>query len=314
MNFAGPLFLVGHSRSGTQLLRTLLNRHKQIAIVTNESKFIPAVMERFGPPSRLSDPAKIHDFYQFFSDTTFYRRLREKGFALSEEELMRLSDPSSWESFFEVIFRFYAPSAGKKAESFIWGDKSPRYLKELESFTTCFPNSKFIHIIRDPRDVCLSHKKRWRTPCELTAAKWQARVGESRQVGASLGAQRYRELRYEDLLLDTESVIRSLCDFLGVGFHPDMTRLAEPVSDYQDGDAGLAQKIVTINREKWREAMGRSELKRVEEIAYSQLVNLGYAITLAHEANPLSEKRKMRIEKRARLLNRLPERIARRWV
>lgn len=307
MSFAGPLFIVGFPRSGTQLLRALLNRHRKVAVATNESRFIPTIVKRFGTPSRLEDPQALHDFHRYLSRTTYFQRMQEKGFTLSEEELARSCDTSSWECFFEVIFRFYAPSAGEKDEDCIWGDKTPGYLNELAAFATYFPSGRFIHIVRDPRDVCLSWRRRWYAPYELTAENWRARLDLSRYVGRCMGPARYHELRYEDLLQDTENVMKGLCDFLGVAFSLKMTQLDKPAS--RSGDAGRVGEVVTTNREKWRSEMNETDIERVETIAYPQLVDLRYPITLSRESRPLGAKRKKQLKRRAHLLRLLPERI-----
>jgi hypothetical protein len=305
-NFSGPLFVVGFPRSGTQLLRALLNRHQRIAIATNESGFIPTVLKQFGTPSRLEDPKTFSEFFGSLSRSNFFSRMRDKGLVISQEELFRTKDTRSWELFFEVIFRFYASSAGPNAERFIWGDKTPGYLMELASFGIHFPNARFMHIVRDARDVSLSVNRRWHTPFEYTAEEWRSQLDSSRHVGSILGASRYLELRYEDLLEDPEREMVRACAFLDVDFSPEMIELGRPSS--RSGDAGRSSEIVKANREKWRTLMKEADILRVERVAYPQLLDLRYPITLATAFEPVDAKRQRTLRVLSRAWRLVPQR------
>ena len=101
----------------------------------------------------------------------------------------------------------------------------------MSTLARWFPASRFIHIVRDGRDACLSQTKQDFgfddvLPC---AAAWREQVWWVREIGAILGPDRYFELRYEDLLEDPERWLRSLCRFLGVPFAEAMLRYHEKV-------------------------------------------------------------------------------------
>ena len=108
--FSGPLFIVGMHRSGTKLLRNLLNQNSRISIPTIESCFIPFLISKFGDSPQLKNDCEFEDFYNTLTQTTFWIYMDSLGFTLNQEYLEKnLKDRTSWGEIFEVIFKFYIP-------------------------------------------------------------------------------------------------------------------------------------------------------------------------------------------------------------
>jgi sulfotransferase family protein len=178
-----PIFIVGCQRSGTTMLRLVLDSHPNISC---------------GPETRfLADLAPI----------TGDQWPRMSRYGMSKEEWhRRIAD------FFGGFQRDYAASRGKTR----WADKTPRYALSLEFLDAVFPTCQIIHVIRDGRDVVASHRKRWGYRSAVKASvKWPRYIAAARAVGERLPPSRYLELRYEDLVGDTEKVLRGLFDWLG---------------------------------------------------------------------------------------------------
>ncbi len=167
--FLGPLFIVGMHRSGTKLLRNLLNQHPQISIPTIESCFIPYLINKFGNSPQFEDD--------------------------------NLTDRTSWSEIFEVIFKFYIPQS--KNKNVIWGDKTPQYLPRIKLLKRLYPKAKFIHIIRHPGDYCISAKKAWGKSIYRSANSWRHEIEKAREVGGGLGDD-YLEVFYENLVENPE--------------------------------------------------------------------------------------------------------------
>jgi hypothetical protein len=87
-----------------------------------------------------------------------------------------------------------------------------------------FPEARFIHIIRDGRDACLSQLNQdfGFDDCLPCAEAWREQVWWVRNIGAVLGPDRYREIRYEDLLAEPEKNLRTLSEFLQIQYAPEM--------------------------------------------------------------------------------------------
>lgn len=183
-----PIFVVGCQRSGTTMLRLILDSHPRISC---------------GPETRfLEDMERIVG-----SD---WKRLSQYGFP-REEWLHRIA------AFFGGIQTDYAHSRGKER----WADKSPRYAMKLPFLMELFPDAQVVHVIRDGRDVAVSHRKRFGYWSSVkSAVKWPRYIREARAAARQLPESQYHELRYEELVSDQEATLRRLMDFLGEEWDP----------------------------------------------------------------------------------------------
>lgn len=178
-----PIFIVGCQRSGTTLLRLMLDSHPNISC---------------GPETRF-----LQDFAKLTSES--WDRLSLYGFPKSY-----WLDKSA--EFFDSFQTEYAKSRGKTR----WADKTPRYALSLGYINEVFPTAQIVHIIRDGRDVVASHRDRWGYWSAVKAVeKWPRYIRTARRVGARLPDDRYIEIRYEDLVLATEASLRRLLQYLG---------------------------------------------------------------------------------------------------
>lgn len=211
-----PIFLVGCQRSGTTMLRLVLDSHSNISC---------------GPETRfLTDLERIVG--------RDWERLARFGFT-QEEWLARIAD------FFGGIHREYARRRGKSR----WADKTPRYAMSLDFITRVFPDAQIVHLIRDGRDVVVSHRKRFGYWSAVKCVvKWPRYIRAARAVGRSLPAGRYFELRYEETVANPEATLRELFDFLGEPWE-------ESVLDYQRRPHDVAGKY-TVEAGRRRAAAG----------------------------------------------------------
>jgi hypothetical protein len=177
-----PIFIVGCQRSGTTLLRLMLDSHSRISC---------------GPETGLlSDLAALHK--------------RNAGY-LRNYGLPDQYWDAKFAQFFDSFKAEYAAMKGKAR----WADKTPKYALSLDYILRLFPSCQIIHMIRDGRDVVASHRDRWGYWSAIKATvKWPRYIQAARATGAQLGSQRYTEVRYEDLVRDPESTLRTILEFL----------------------------------------------------------------------------------------------------
>src|ERR687889_109514 len=139
-------FVVGVGRSGTTLLRMMLDAHPELAIPP-EAHFINPFIQvsgrlRFNP--RIAANAIVHDDRRRWSD-----------FGLSEEDLLERFEatrPFTTSDALRAFFELYASKHGKAR----WGDKTPDYVRKMKKIQKTLPEARFIHVIRDGRDAGLS--------------------------------------------------------------------------------------------------------------------------------------------------------------
>jgi hypothetical protein len=284
--FSGPVFIVGMPRSGTKLVRALLNQHPQINLTLAESHFIPYFVRKFGNPPPFRRKEDLNPFVRELKQTSFYSTMSKAGYKIEESAFLRDVDCSKWSSVFEHVFRHFGSKSGQAGP--VWGDKTPGYINHLPLLKYLFPNAKFLHVVRDPRDYCLSVRKSFKKSIYRAAVRWQQGVGRAHRYGARLGED-YREVRYELLLEQPVATMTEVSAFIGVPYDDRTVNLASAPEDL--GDAKGHSKIVTDNKGKYLRELSSTEVARIEEIVCDVAESVGYRLDtiVAHKSvNPLS--------------------------
>jgi hypothetical protein len=221
---------------------------------------------------------------------TFCRELAaDKRFGvlgLTLDDLMRIlrERPGvEYAAFVSALFDAYGERQGKP----LAGDRSPEYVKSLPLLHRLWPRARFVHIIRDGRDVWLSVSRwqkgaarypTWETdPIVTTACWWERNVRLAREAGSRLGPDLYHELRYEALVADPGAECARLCAFLGLPYDEAMLRFHEGRTLADPGlDAKKAWRPVTPGLRSWRTEMVAPDVARFEAAAGALLDELGY--------------------------------------
>jgi Sulfotransferase family len=286
------VFIVGCPRSGTTLLHRLVDAHPQIAII-HQSRFIPNFFER----RRGLTPEGL-------VTTKLVDRLLEahgvKNLETSRElleSLVEAEGPVSYSTFVSGVFDLYGKGHGKR----LVGDKTPAYVRRINTLHSLWPKAKFVHIIRDGRDVCMSilnwrkadhalgRFSTWREDQVSTAAlwwEWHVRLG--REDGQSLAPKLYHEVRYEELVSRPVKECETLCDFLGIPYDEAMLKFHEGRENVDPNvDAKKGWWPLTPGLRKWSEQMPAEDLERFEAAAGDLLKELGYPRAVP---NPPEEK------------------------
>lgn len=280
--FAGPIFVVGMPRSGTKLLRDLLNNHSQIGMTPNESHFIPYYREHIRKFGDLGVFENFQRFYREFSRSVFFQRVTADHPFIDAQKWHDAVRDWSYAGVVEAFYRLYAESLGKR----IWGDKTPYYHLHMPLLKSLFPSARFVHIIRDARDYCLSLNKSWKKNIYRSVQRWNDTILKARKDAETLPPDAYLEVRYEALVDQPQETLAEICNFLGVDFEPAMVMLKKRTENL--GDARDIVGIVGQNYGKWRQRLGVKEIAKIEQICTPLLTDLGYAVTYAGEPKRLS--------------------------
>lgn len=268
-------------RSGTKLLRDLLNRHSQIAVPEVESLFLPMFIGRFGRDFQFTDAGRAQ-VWETFTGTSFYHMMQRRQQGNPQALKAALPQVTNWAEFFNAVCLHYAPKQGPQM---IYGDKTPRYLLHLPLIKELFPTARIVHIIRDPRDQVLSMKNTWNKNLFLAAEGWQQGLSRVATAKRTYG-DTYLEVRYEALLRDTAQTLQSITRFLGIAFEEQMTTLERPSE--RVGDAKGSTKVESSNLNKFEKALSKSQIKRIEALCFEQLTRLGYTPLYATQQQQLS--------------------------
>jgi LPS sulfotransferase NodH len=269
-----PLIVLGVSRSGTTLLRVILDRSPGIAI-PDESFFVPLLARRHG---RRVDPAR------FLDDLSRIPTLAAWGIAPGVVEPRLRAGIGTGEAI-AAVFEAYAEKAGKPR----WGDKTPMYMRHLGLLERLFPRAQYVHLIRDGRDAAVSflempagtYTRTWAHPDTAAefACLWRTEVAAARALGRRVSPSRYLEIRYEELVAEPESVVAGVCAFAGLPYEPAMTDYREAVDvSAKPHQQRLLQPPTTGVRD-WRAELSATDVRAFEAIAGELLAELGYELS-----------------------------------
>ncbi len=266
-------FFVGCARSGTTLLRAIFDSHDELAI-PDETPYFTHTLTRQRKYSRHNG-FEAGRFLEDLFAHPWFPRLEVPQEAVRTAVLT--NPPDTYAEAVRRIFALYAQREGKPR----YGDKTPRNVTKVEAIARTFPEARFVHIIRDGRNVALSMLEMpWGPRSIVEAARtWKQAVVHGRRAGRVLGTSRYREVQYEQLLEEPEEQVRPLCQFMDLPFHPMMLRYferAEQIIAPSPSTRGRVALPPTKGLRDWRTQMTKGDLEKFELIAWRELEELGY--------------------------------------
>lgn len=249
------------------MLRLMLDAHSRLAIPF-ESNFLAA------NPGRTSSPFDARAALNALQAEPFTQR----GEIISDPEAVLTAQPDSFASLVDGVFSAWAQQQGKVR----WGVKMPSYVTRMDELGPLFPHARFIHIVRDGRDVALSMTGlSWGTRHIPTLAEdWRWMTVLGRKMGNLLG-DRYHELRYEDLVRDPESHLRAICEFLDEPFDPQMLAYSDDATKRMPAEsmrwhASSVSPPDESKIDRWRTGLTKSDQIIYEQIAGGALRMFGY--------------------------------------
>jgi len=270
-----PFFIIGSPRSGTSLLRKMINGHPALAI-PDASHFYMT----FYPIRELYYPLTLEEnVAALVSDALKSFHIRYWLPEISTDDVLACVSEYSFGGVFEALMRAWTKTQGKKC----WGDATPQHVYFWNEILLDFPQAKFLHVVRDGRDVALSYRKTHFGPKGFAAAayRWNHELNIVRELRSVLPGKRLLEIRYEDLHADAGTVLERVCRFLGVEAHPAMLAVSD------ETNAGYGAKTVAgysgaelfcHNSTKWQLEASPREIDIYESIAADNLHSYGYRL------------------------------------
>jgi len=280
-----PIFIIGTERSGTNLLRLILNSHTRIAV-----PHPPHIMKFFKPLERsYGDLGNDRNFRRLIRDVCRLVELHPYPWTMSpdREKVFRQSADRSLISIYFQIYDQYREHEGKQR----WACKSTFMIEHVGEVLAYHPESRFIFMVRDGRDVAVSAKSSIFNEYHVyfSAQRWKREQKLGLSWLSNLPAAQILLLKYEDLIKDPINVVRGVCKFLAEDFQEEMLEYYQSDEAKKSGGLSISwentsRPVMVRNTGKFHSGLSREEILLFEAIAYKELSQLGYPLT-----HPLSE-------------------------
>jgi hypothetical protein len=300
-----PVFVVGPSRSGTALVRSLLNNHPALHVV-GETHYFDDLRPRLGGRTVLDDDGvlRCEDYFLALTHRPYGHR-GDPGLATISRE--RLSHDAGElgrtpDAYFEAYCRLVASDEGSDR----WGEKTPRHVFRIDDILETFPTARIVALIRDPRAVVASYRD-WRNQGgfdleadpemedavaedNLRARRsynvvvhsmlWRSTVNAVLAARSRHGRSRIYAQRYEDLVREPEASARELFEWLDLAFSPGL--LDVPVHNSSFSAFDSRGGVSSAGLERWREKLDDDEVAVVQSVCRASLRACGYQSTATH--------------------------------
>lgn len=274
---AKPVFIVSAPRSGSTLLRLILDAHPHLAVPPPGWLFDMVYPYLFS----YGDLKEAQNLLALAEDILQTPTVRKWPLELAPEALARAAREPTFAGVYEALHVAYAGLEGKAR----WGEKTPRNSFWMDEIRGLFPDAQFIHIVRDGRDqaIDISDSLLWPYSVYSGASLWQRYVNAVRDSARRLPGEAFHEIRYEDLCAAPEAAIRRLCEFLGEPFDPCMlapheTRSARAWSGHPL-HARTAQPISTRYCDMYRTRLSGEDVAALEGMIGGTLQRFGYPVS-----------------------------------
>jgi hypothetical protein len=292
-----PVFVGGCPRSGTTLLRTMLNSHPDLAIPHETRILIDGYRHRaeFGD---LGSPENRRRLARWVVErrVSRYRQLTDDADELVER---MVAAPPTIGSVLSAGFRLYAERHGKAR----WGEKRPSIVLNLDAIFAMFPDGQYINVVRDPRAVVASIRKvgkqhGWGAHgIPGGTDTWERSVRAADRWRRRLGGDQFLELQYEHLVADPAAALGRIVEFLDL----DPAGLDAMLRYHETADihsrtlhSRVSQPVTTEPLRAWERALRPKEIAFVQSVLGDWMRRYGYEPIAPGAKSPPALRRRYR--------------------
>lgn len=299
-----PVFILGSGRSGTTITASLLN-HLPGVQIAKETGYIGqnlALLQDIANPHALS--RLIREVNSWLEKERWEHTVSVQGFR---------DFCQHYQFFGSAAFIHYVWQLDSRVPwhelSFI-GDNTPLYVLAIPAIQDLMPNARFIHMVRDPRDVvCSVLKMRFGADDVVVAAmEWHLTLGCWLMAERIVSADRRMECRYEDLCTAPEQTMAHLAKFLNRTESDAAAALAQHSTDGSMSATGfenvanvahhmrLKEHVSPSRVGRYKSELSAAQIQAIEEIAQYGMLAYGYEPSGWHE-HPLVRENRIRLLK-----------------
>jgi hypothetical protein len=262
---SGPIFIGGLDQSGKTPLRRMLSAHPEL-LLTRRTYMWSRFYKRFGS---LSNPSNLE---RCLSAMLAQKAIQEMHPDPQQIRRDFIQGPQTYERLFELFYRQNLERTGKRR----WGDQLGLVERFADVIFSAYPDAKMIHMIRDPRDWSAegaNDKHRGRGKSGWLTARWKFSA-QLAQNNLRRYHKQYLVVRYEDLMQDTEKILRKICGFLNEDYLPAML---EVLTSEQNIDEEERVEDHKYHLQPSASAM-KTQITFTQLFARRDLIDLGYTV------------------------------------
>ena len=276
--FEQPVFIISSGRSGTTLMRSMLAAGGQIAIPA-ETQILHTLPIKYNATRSQGWDMQVRSIVASFESHHNFP-LWQVNLADAYGKLLVL--PENERSLARIIHEVnFAYAAQAFPESEVWGDQSPLHTFYLPTINRVFPMARYMHLLRDGRDVVSSMVTRHGDDYLFEAVlRWKTSLRRINQFRKGLSTDRFIEIRYENLVREPELTLQKVCDFIGIDYTQRMldywklpTTIEHKIESFHEN---LGKPVFDSSIGKWRERLTKQQQDYVMKHLAKELHHLGY--------------------------------------
>lgn len=272
----GPFFIVGCRRSGTSLLKSILNSHPDV-FIPKETFYFDSIYPR------LKNIATLESKVAYMCSRWWIKDMN-----VNTESLKRNIQKQTFNSIDDAMFPALLDTLNVNSCPIV-GEKTPSHVNHSRFFMQTYPECKVIHIVRDPRAIVNSSiKASIGTNNSVSISKeWNDAVNIHLSL---MGSAQYHFIRYEELVTNPEISIENVCDFLKIEYSRSLLDYsAEQKNDFpieQGHHANTLRPIFSSSLDQWRSDLGAMDVRIIEKLCSRGMGHFGYQTPLTLSAVP----------------------------
>lgn len=277
---SAPFFIVGASRSGTTMLRLMLNAHSRLA-VPDELKYFRHVdglydLTAWQTPLSTDERRALVRGYLAARGDVF------PGTSADLETVALADSDRTLRGPYRTLLAHWARSRGKGR----WGEKTPHNIFYVDVLADMFPDAQFVHVVRDPRAVVqsMNASSYYSGETVFNALNWRKSIRHgTRLCRDHLRSDQHLTVQYEALVRRPEPTLRAVCAFLSESFEPQMLRFYETAERDMAGQIrtpSIASPVTEEAVSKWRERLVPAAVAIIERLCGKEMETYGYPPTM----------------------------------
>jgi len=284
------VFIISNARSGSTMLRQVLNTNPSIGIPEREYGSLLSILKKIESYGDLNIKDNFEKFY-YDNENIVSLDLKKGGFENAKTFKLELSTwfksltTFNFQSVYAMLLYHHSQVFGKSHQNLKWlGDKSPQHIKDINLLTNHFPNAKYVLLTRNPIDIALSQdkfafrhynfikkeqlNKAWKKLNNKNNYLLIRRIGaciknitNTRQVFQDKNID-YIEVNYEELLTDSNVFFKTVTSFLNIDNEFDLKKLR--IKESQSGTKKGSNELLVNNINKYKSLLSTDFIKKIE--------------------------------------------------